>query len=38
MVKHPPADTAFRDPLDFFADREEILSLFEQLLSDSEIN
>jgi len=32
MVKRLPADTAFRDPLDLFADREEILAQFKQFL------
>ncbi len=32
MVKRSPTDTAFRDPLDFFTDREEILAQFEQFL------
>lgn len=32
MVKRLPADTAFRDPLDLFTDREEILAQFKQFL------
>jgi hypothetical protein len=32
MAKHLAADPAFRDPLDFFTDREEILAQFRQFL------